>query len=181
LGFYVQANWNTELAGMAFRGDFGVRQVTTDLTSEGVADVPSGEDEFVRENIIVERSYSKSLPSLNMALEPTDEVIVRLSAAKAITRPTLGSLTPGGKVDTFNGKVTYQNPYLDPFEANTFDIAVEYYFAEESLVSLAYFSKDIKSFISSSTEDVPYQNTGLPLDYLDGTNYGPSDIFEVKQ
>ena len=181
LGFYVQMGWNTDIAGMAFRGDLGVRRVTTDLTSEGVADVPDGAGDFKRENIVVARSYSKTLPSINMALEPTDEVVLRLSAAKAITRPTLGSLTPGGTVDTFNAKVTYQNPYLDPFEANTFDLAIEYYFAEESLVSLAYFRKDIASFISNSTQYMPYQDTGLPHSYLDGTNYGPTDIFEVKR
>ena len=181
LGFYVQMDWSTEIAGMAFRGDVGVRRVTTDLTSEGVADVPDGDGQFKRENIVVERSYSKTLPAINMALEPTEDLVLRLSAAKAITRPTLGSLTPGGKIDTFNGKVTYQNPYLDPFEANTFDLAVEYYFTEESLVSVAYFKKDVQSFISNTTEDMPYQDTGLPLSYLEGTNYGPTDIFEVKK
>jgi len=180
LGYYVQLDWSTELAGMGFRGNIGARNVTTDLTTEGVADVPAGEDSFVRENIVIERSYSKTLPSLNLALEPTDNIVLRMSAAKAITRPTLGSLTPGGTVDTFNAKVTYQNPYLDPFEANTFDLSVEYYFAEESLLSLAYFRKDITSFISGTTVNMPYSETGLPLDYLDGTSYGPSDEFEVK-
>ena len=44
--------------------------------------------------------------------------------------------------------MTAGNPYLDPFEADAYDLSFEWYFAEESLLSLALFYKDIEPTFS---------------------------------
>ncbi|WP_407803835.1 TonB-dependent receptor domain-containing protein, partial [Staphylococcus aureus] len=77
-------------------------------------------------------------------------------------RPTLGNLTPGGTVDGFNYKISNGNPFLDPFRATAYDIALEWYFAPQSIASVALFKKSIDSFPISNTITQTFASTGLP-------------------
>jgi iron complex outermembrane receptor protein len=155
-GAFVQANVDTELAGMRFRANAGVRYVETKLTATGYQS-RTGTTGFVQTT--TEHKYSDTLPSLNMALNITDEFVTRLSAAKTMTRPGLGNLTPGGSVSISgnNKTVTAGNPELEPFRANAYDLSFEYYFTSEALVSLALFYKDIGSFVQT------VRSTGQPF------------------
>jgi iron complex outermembrane recepter protein len=56
---------------------------------------------------------------------------------------------------------TLGNPNLDPTEADSYDLSVEWYFASESLLSLALFYKDIGSRPTGSTLNGPF--TGNPF------------------
>jgi TonB-dependent receptor len=153
-GGYVQVDFDTTLGGMGVRGDVGVRYVETQTASTGII---SGA------TVTVDNEYTDTLPSLNLAFEPVDDIILRFGAAKVISRPTLASLTPGGTINATAYTVSYGNPLLDPFRATNLDLSLEWYFAEESLIALAFFHKDIESFIARTTDsDVPFSTTGLP-------------------
>lgn len=176
-GFYVQLGWDTELAGMPLRGNLGLRQVTTALESTGNTSI-GGQ----LQQVTVDRDYTDTLPSLNVVLTPVEDVNLRLSYAKVMARPGLGSLTPGGSVDQFNGVVSYGNPNLDPFRANALDLSAEWYYDEEALLALALFQKKIDSFIVSTSESgVPWSATGLPNSILDPNGqYGANDLWQVN-
>jgi TonB-dependent receptor len=81
-------------------------------------------------------------------------------------RPGLGTLTPGGSVDGFNYRVSFGNPNLDPTRATTYDLSFEWYFARESLLSVALFKKDFESFLISQTIIGSYASTDLPLSLI---------------
>jgi iron complex outermembrane recepter protein len=142
LGYFAQAQLVTEVAGLPLRGNLGVRYVTTDQTSYGFSFL-SGSAVLIK----AQRDYSDTLPSLNLSLNVTDEFIVRASAAKVMSRPNLGILTPGGGVNVSgnNRVATLGNPNIDPTRAKAYDMSFEWYFAQESLLSLALFYKDIES------------------------------------
>ena len=136
------------------------------------------------------------LPSLNVAFYPTDDQIIRLSAARVIAPADLFSLglgqsynftrgstcangstyvgPPAGTPGTTPGcNVGYEfatgnsgNPQLDPYRATQFNIAWEDYFAPQALVSVGGFYKQIESFEIS--ENVP---TLVPDDF--GGTVGP--------
>ena len=72
-------------------------------------------------------------------------------------------LPVGGSVDGFNYRINYGNPFLDPFRATSYDVAFEWYFAPQSIFSVALFRKDISSFPVSQTISGTYASTGLPL------------------
>src|SRR3546814_15631064 len=127
---------------MRVTGNAGVRYAKTDQSSSGF-----NSGTFVT----VERSYDDWLPSFNLNLHPTDNIILRGAIAKVITRPTLGSLTPGGSVDQFNFRITSGNPFLAPYRATTYDLPAEWYFAPGSLPSLPLFPKVIVSFPLSAS------------------------------
>lgn len=156
-GGWFMTEFETDLLGMRLTGNAGVRYAKTDQSSSGFA---SGT--FVT----VDRTYDDWLPSFNLNLHPTENLILRGAIAKVITRPSLGSLSPGGTVDQFNFRITSGNPFLDPYRATTFDLAAEWYFAPGAIASVALFAKDIESFPISTSLQGTYASSGLPLSLL---------------
>lgn len=140
------------------RGNIGVRYVETEQTASGYTFTSGSPLQTT-----VKREYDNTLPAANLALDVGEDVVLRFGAARAMTRPGLGNLQPGAAVSVSgnNRTVTAGNPELDPFEANTYDFGVEWYFAPESLFSVAYFYKDVKTFVQTIRESRPF--TGNPL------------------
>lgn len=157
LGGFLQLDFRTQLGQIPVRGNVGVRYVETTTTSRGqVSGTP----------VTVERSYEDTLPSANVTFELRDDFFVRLAAAKVMARPSLGNLTPGGSLDSFNGppfRYNSGNPALDPFRATTYDASFEWYFQDEGLLALSLFYKDVDSFFTRAASiEVPYSLSGLP-------------------
>ncbi len=164
------------------RGDFGVRYVMTDQWAEGNVALPApASSPFTAFGALgeVERDYSDTLPSFNVVFELSDNLLARLSGSKVMSRPELGNLAPTSGVTATTRTGNVNNPFLNPIRAKTMDLALEWYFSEGSLLSVAYFYKDIESFIQRITEQVPYRDLGLPDSLLDGTPASPTDIFTV--
>jgi iron complex outermembrane receptor protein len=166
------------------RGDLGVRYVKTDQQAVGHIPVaaPMGAPyPNVGQRNEVDRSYDDTLPSLNVVFELTDNFLARVSAAKVMSRPELGNLTPTATITATTRTGTVNNPFLDPIRATTYDLGLEWYFKPGSLLSVAYFYKDIETFIQRITSPVVYSDLGLPASLLDGTASAPSDIFNVSR
>ncbi len=75
-----------------------------------------------------------------------------------MARAGLGSLNPGAAVSITgqNKTVAAGNPLLDPFRAKAYDMSFEWYFAKESLVSVALFYKDIGSLVETVRTTAPF-------------------------
>lgn len=154
IGAYVMAKYS----GENYRGNFGVRYVTTDAASvyyKG-ADV----NQLTRE----EADYSEFLPSVNFAFDLSDDMIWRVNAARTMTRPQYNDMyfNPNlmGVNDDLpnNQRIIIGNPALEPFTANQFETGVEWYFNESSLLAATVFYKDVANFIvigrrAASAED----------------------------
>ena len=167
LGYYVQADWNTEIGGVGFRGNIGVRQVETEQTAIGF--VPVLTAPFFSQ-VTSEREYSDTLPSANVVIEPVDSFLIRFAAAEVMARPGLGNLNPAPNVSVSgaNRTITIGNPELDPFRATSYDVSFEWYFAPESLLSLAFFQKEIDSLVTTSRTVIPNYAAnpdGLPANF----------------
>jgi len=152
---YAKANLDFEVASKPVAVDLGVRYVETDLTSQGF--VLGLGDPLP---ITVERSYSDVLPSFTARMDLSDEFVLRASANKSITRPTVSQLSPGVTLITIGLSGNGGNPLLDPYRANQYDLSLEWYFADEALLSVTAFHKDIESFVAltSQTEFVFGEN-----------------------
>ncbi len=176
-GGWLQGDFETSTFGIPLRGNFGVRYVRTEQKSTGFAIINSRPTQTT-----VEREYSDTLPSLNLAWDLTDDLLFRFGAAKVMSRPGLGNLTPGVSVSVSGGNrvVTGGDPFLDPFRAKTFDLGLEWYFAPESVLGAAIFYKDIESFVQTSRETRPFNTSGLPASLLEGTGAQPTDDFQFN-
>lgn len=156
-GGWMQANFETELLGMRVTGNAGVRYAKTNQASQG----------FVSGTFVtVKRSYDDWLPAMNINFFPTSNLILRGAVAKVVTRPTLGTLTPGGSVDQFNFRITSGNPFIEPYRATNYDLALEWYFARGAIASVALFAKDVESFPLGSSRQGTYASSGLPTSLL---------------
>lgn len=186
---YLMGQFRTEVFGMPLRGDVGIRYVETEVEAAGY--LATGGGTLVK----VSNDYNDILPSLNLALNVTDNFIVRFGAAKVMARPQLPNLSPGGTVNTAARTITSGNPLLEPFSAKTYDLSFEWYFAKDSLLSFAVFYKDIDTYIQTLRESKPFGTTGLPLTLLPpgqdattvydvtapvNTNGGPLKGFEIS-
>ncbi|MCM2678546.1 TonB-dependent receptor [Echinimonas agarilytica] len=99
----------------------------------------------------VENTYNDFLPSANISFDVYDDMIVRLAAARVMSRPDPAKLTPSLNLATGTKNATKGNPYLNPYEADQFDLSYEWYFAEASMLSATLFYKDVKSFLKTET------------------------------
>jgi TonB-dependent receptor len=173
-GVYLMGEFSADLGAIPLSGNFGVRYVRTKQSSTGIA-TASGTPVATT----VSREYSDTLPSMNLVAEITPDFLIRLGAAKVMTRPGLGSLTPGVTVNVSGGARTVSggNPNLDPIRAETVDLSFEWYFQEGAMLGLGLFYKDIESFIQTTRVVQPYSASGLPASLLDGTGAGVNDDF----
>ncbi len=177
-GVYAEAEFKFDAFGLPFRGDAGLRQVNTQQESGGYA-VVNGAVRLVN----VRRDYNLTLPSFNLAADLTDTVVARISAAKTIARPGIGSLSPGGDVSVQGANRTFSsgNPDLDPTQSKNLDLSLEWYPTQGAILAGGFFYKKIDTFVATLRTQVPYNTLGLPDSLIAGTSASSTDIFDVTQ
>jgi len=164
---FFSASFNTDVAGMPFHLNAGVRNENTHLTSTGVGRLPlvlntSTADPTLLsipdpsgytpvQNVTTRSNYSYLLPSLDAKLEVTDKLILRVDASRTLTRPGLSLLTPVLSVGSGQrvGALTASggNPNLKPYLSDNFDAAAEWYYQRNSYFSVDFFLKNVSNFI----------------------------------
>jgi TonB-dependent receptor len=177
-GAYVEAQFKFDAFGLPFRGDAGLRHTHTRQDSGGYA-VVNGAVQLVN----VERSYNLDLPSFNLAADVTDTIVARISAAKTISRPGIGSLSPGGDVSVQGANRSYSsgNPNLNPTQSKNLDLSLEWYPAQGAMLAGGLFYKKIDTFVATLRTQVPYSTLGLPDSLIAGTGASSTDVFDVTQ
>lgn len=157
LAYFLQLDFAFDTA-MPIRGNIGARYFETDQNSTGIASLAAG-------TISADVNYSDTLPSLNLVMELTDDLLLRFGYSEVIARPGMALLRPVSTVSVAGSNRTVQgnNPGLGPTLADAYDVGIEWYFAEESLLALGIFRKDIGTFIQTIAQNIPYTSTGLPI------------------
>ncbi|WP_206483292.1 TonB-dependent receptor [Thalassotalea sp. G2M2-11] len=146
---YAQVNFESG----KLKGNAGIRVAKTKQASIGVDILtPAGwyKPDVLFDTAVpvtVERDYTDVLPSLNLSYRVQDDIIVRVAAAKVIARPDYDLLAQR-KIYSRAGGVQ-GNPMLDPTKATQYDISAEYYFTEASILSFAYFIKNIETYVDT--------------------------------
>ncbi|WP_421738885.1 TonB-dependent receptor [Caulobacter sp.] len=169
---YLKANYAFEVGQFPVQGNFGARYVKTKVdaaggltvrerrqtgTTSGGAPITTDVTVGVKE-VSMKDSYSDLLPAFNMevGLIP-DKLVARVGYAKLLARPQVSFLvpaanclfdvTPAGLVDSVDDTCSAGNPKLDPYRADEYDFNLGWYANRDTLISVAYFYKDVKSFI----------------------------------
>lgn len=174
--FYAQLNMATALAGMDLDIRLGVRYEDTDVTSEALApnyvginwvggnefSAVQGSGDFTR----LEGGYDNVLPNLDFRLGVTEDIVARLSFSTTMTRPNYGDIQGGQTIDQLlridGGNGTRGNPNLKPFESDNIDVSVEWYYSDDSYLSVGYFHKDVENFIGIEEINEPLFNMPHP-------------------
>jgi TonB-dependent receptor len=188
---YLQA----DLSGQRWDGNVGVRLVNTRTTSEAW-DAPI---ESIVENgafnytanyadptvVRQDAEYTYALPAANFIWHFTDDLQLRLGAAKTMARPSVEQLAPTNTTESVSwGEFTQiygGNADLKPYTAKQGDVSLEWYFDEKSIFNLAVYYKRIENQITTSWE--PGQDIGVgPIVDIDGNPVtdGPT-LFNVMR
>jgi iron complex outermembrane receptor protein len=121
-------------------------------------------------------TYNDVLPSANLKLDLTHDLVARFAAAETMTRPDYSALagftnlTPPGVVGSV-GSGTGGNPDLKPIRSTNLDAGLEWYFAKRSLLSATAFYMDLRNYVGFGSEIKNYSTfgsicpTGCPVDY----------------
>ncbi|HEY5809548.1 MAG TPA: TonB-dependent receptor, partial [Povalibacter sp.] len=153
-GAYVQGSFAFEDLAVPISGTIGVRYVDTDTTSSGYNRVQTGSGA----SLVVtyptasqDGGYEKWLPSINLKFNLTDQLVGRMTAGKVMARPNPSQLALRRSTDVVGLTGSRGNPDLQPFEADQYDLGLDWYFSEVSYVSATLFRKEISSFITNTS------------------------------
>jgi TonB-dependent receptor len=102
-------------------------------------------------------TYAAFLPSVNVVYHFADDVLIRGSISRTMTRP---NVTAMNSVVSFSdpqaASITLGNPALKPYFSNNIDFGVEYYIGGEGYFSAAAFRKGLSGFYSSTLSNVNF-------------------------
>ncbi|MCJ8273777.1 MAG: TonB-dependent receptor, partial [Psychrosphaera sp.] len=175
---YIKADIDVE----GLRGNIGVRLVQTNQQSSAYIGA-SGAEVWTQKD----SDYFDILPSLNLVMDMTDDVVMRFSAARVMARPDYADMTASTSYNLETQTGTGGNANIDPYRATQFDVSVEWYFNEAGIFSAAFFHKDIQSFIDTTAALETHEGVEIlinrPVNGKGGTMQGielgyQQDIYE---
>lgn len=180
--FYLQSDFSGAIGSVTYNGNAGVRAVHSDL--HVVSDVvgtslPYGAPPAQNGVLVTDRKFWDVLPRFNIAFDLTSKVVARFAYTKQMMPLSLnqwgGGLNINYQIDTstpgstrfvpVNG-TSSGNPNLEPWRSTNYNASLEYYFNDQSVLSVGAFDIKVKSFIQSgSTLNCDVKN-------LDGSSTG---------
>ena len=158
---YFQVNMESAIGDMPISLRVGLRYEETDVTSQALSPAYTGilqvaANEFSlqqdgQEFTTLKGDYDVLLPNLDFGIDLTEDIVGRISYSKTISRPGYNDIQGGLVLDQLaridGGTGTRGNPALEPLESDNLDFSVEWYYGEDSYISVGYFEKDVKNFI----------------------------------
>lgn len=155
---YVRADIDTQVSGLPVTGNLGVQLVFTDQSSNGF-NSPGGIG-AVQTPVTDGDNYSHVLPSLNLNFELSDDMKLRVGAARTLARPRMDQLNASFNAgianmppaDGFNSIFSGSggNPQLRPFVSDGIDASFEYYFGGAGYLAIATYYKWLDDFVNPS-------------------------------
>jgi len=186
---YFDKNWDIEeqvttafvkldFAGGNWRGNVGMQAVVQNQESTGVV-INGTEPGVPIDPISVTKGaeYLDILPSLNLIYDFGGGHRLRFAASRTMARPRMDEMRanvtpsfnslvctgqtcpPGATVNPWSA--SGGNPELEPWRANAFDLAYEWYVDATTYLSIAGFYKDLETYIYTQTGTFDF--TGIPL------------------
>ncbi|HEX5787440.1 MAG TPA: TonB-dependent receptor, partial [Woeseiaceae bacterium] len=173
---FVAVDFDTLLGSMPVNGNLGVQYVMTDQVASGF-DSFTGPDQFVDATATSDGDdYDHVLPSLNVNFHVAENHVVRFAASRTITRSRIDEMKPNNSVSfSFNaGPIQSTDPRnsawsgsagnarLRPYESENYDIAYDWYFADDGFISAAYFYKDLVNWHQNASTIVDFSQFYIP-------------------
>jgi len=155
-----------------WRGNIGVRAIHTDLDT--VQYSPNAPNLTIHNlfgdfgEVDGDSKYWDVLPSANLTYNIRPDLLVRGSVAKVMTRPGYAQLAGAFSLsDLALTGTAGGNPHLKPTRAWQYNLAAEWYYGKQALISVGVFDLDIQSYITSQTTSQFY----VTLQHPQGANF----------
>lgn len=204
---YIRFDFVNDELAMPIKANLGFRYVSYEVTASGTSrfnepglgDIAQAyyEENFPNYaqffngdgstvNVAEPKPYTTTLPTFNLSVGLTDDIIARLAISKAVFFPSLYDMrnsvnynaavtsvddpaNPGTIIDmqvSANG--VGGNPYLQPEESDQIDLTAEWYFSEVGSLTLSLFHKDINNLFRERNYQTTVVNpvSGASMDML---------------
>jgi len=174
---YLMASYDTEMFGKFIRGNFGLRVVDTEVTSVGFrtdysvgTDADTGFLELVSDSTTLDKiqsgsSYTKYLPSFNLVVDYSEDILLRAGIYRGMSRADPSDLSYNREFSTNSnddGAATSLsdlvvgvngsgNPATQPLMSWNYDAAVEWYPNEDSIVAFSLYYKQFQGGFEKQT------------------------------
>lgn len=169
LGAYVELNGRADVGPWELRFNGGVRYVSTEQEITGPVTFTIGGVQTTEFQSRDSR-YDAYLPSFNAVLKVRDDVNLRMSASRTLTRPNPADMLPGTTFsDPSAQEATQGNPNLTPFYSNNFDLGGEWYTGAEGYIGVVGFYKQITGWTQTGITTIPFTQLGIPFEALNAT------------
>jgi len=163
---YIMINSESQIADRTLRTNMGARWIDTDQ------DVASF-DSATQANLTASYNYKEWLPSFSATYDIADDIKVRMSGSRSMTRGNPADMFPNATFNTSGiDSVKAGNPLLSPFFSNNVDVGGEWYFNDIGYIGFTYFEKSVSGFTFSSNKTVQWLD--LPNYGLDISNPTPT-------
>lgn len=164
---YAKANFE----GESYRGNIGLRLVDTDVTSKGSIDGEPAKGT---------KEYTNFLPSANLAYDLTDDVILRFAAGSTVSRPDYDAMQMAQTIQVNEQTAVIGDPDLDPYKSDNYDLGLEWYFNDASLLGATLFQKNISDYIETTTATESLAGCGDACRVTRSRNVGSADVSGVE-
>jgi len=154
-----------DFKGSSWSGNIGLRYVNTKENVVNNVSTSATDPEAITSSLFgpykpvsTENTYNDVLPSANLKVDLSPELVARLNAAQTLARPDFSALAssislgappiPGGPAGSGSGA----NPDLKPIKSTNVDAGLEWYFAPRSLLAADAFWMDLQDYVTYGTE-----------------------------
>ena len=145
-------------------GNVGLQLVSTDQSANGYDTKTVADGKVDATPVEASTTYLNLLPSLNLNFQVTDDQVVRFAAAKTQSRSRMDDMKPNHTIgfDFDTARRTSTDPLFSAWNASSgnttlkpsqdiqFDLAYEWYFAEDGILSASYFYKDLQNWVANN-------------------------------
>jgi len=212
---YIKASFEGWLGDMDYSGNIGLRYVKIQNDTKGFITYPdtvglegddSDPDHYLpadqaafgnagSEAQTASSEYTNVLPSFNIKLNLSDDLLVRFGFSEAIALPDLGNLRNYVEITAEDQVISYEgegddrqivdarysrytaksgNPFLKPMESYNYDLSLEWYFAEGvGSLTTSLFYKELSNYFINGSVDREYTNNGATqIVQVDGATNG---------
>ena len=188
---YVQFSMEGSFLSRPVKILAGVRYEDTDVLVTAYQNIPTNIQWQQKNNFAIlqgssiqpyqqKASYSNLLPSLDMAMNVTDNIIGRMSFSVTAARPQYSSMYATTSVNapgnpSYLGTTTTAssgNPALKPLISQNFDVSAEWYYGQNSYISLGYYRKAVQNFVGNGVTNTSLFGLTDPASGKAGTRSG---------
>jgi TonB-dependent receptor len=159
---FVMVNGESEVWHRNLRYNLGMRYAQTDQDITGPVTIAG-----VRNYRTLSSDYAEWLPSFSAAWDVADDIVLRTSASRTMTRPNPSSMLPATTFTDQGAQVANQgNPDLTPYISTNFDIGGEWYTGDEGFVGVTLFNKRIEGYTYQGVTTRPFTSLEIPFESL---------------
>ena len=203
---YAMLSYDTEVAGKFIKGNFGLRVVQTDVTSIGfreavvftqdpLTDLWSSSETGQIERAVAETDYTEILPSFNLVVDYSDDILLRAGIYRGMSRVDPSDLGFDRTITTdddaeaetreelLTGVDGSGNPDTKPLMSWNYDVAIEWYPNEDSIFALGFYYKQFNGGFQQQTvlENFNIDGVDVELPITNSvTTDDESDLFGIE-